>query len=66
VPAETGGRLARPARLALARSLAGGGRVVTGLGPARLASSSAFWRTLSKDLGIKFPQSTSQPGGINP
>lgn len=42
-----------------------GCRVVTGLGPARTARSAAFWRTLGNDLGPS-PQSTSQPGGINP
>ena len=43
-----------------------GCRAVTGLGPARTASSAAFWRTLGKDLGLPSPQNTSQPGGINP
>lgn len=43
-----------------------GCRAVTGLGPARTASSAAFWRTLGKDLSLPSPQSTSQPGGINP
>jgi hypothetical protein len=42
-----------------------GCRVVTGLGPARTAPS-AFWRTLDKDLGVKFPLSAGQSGGINP
>ena len=43
-----------------------GCRVVTGLGPSRTASSGAFWRILGKDLSRPSPQSTSQPGGINP
>lgn len=43
-----------------------GCRAVTGLGPARTASSAAFWRTLGKDLSRPSPQNTSQPGGINP
>jgi hypothetical protein len=43
-----------------------GCRAVTGLGPARTASSAAFWRTLGKDLSRPSPQDTSQPGGINP
>jgi hypothetical protein len=43
-----------------------GCRAVTGLGPARTASSAAFWRTLRKDLSLPSPLSTSQPGGINP
>jgi len=43
-----------------------GCRIVTGLGPARTASSAAFWRTLGKDLSLPSPQNTSQPGGINP
>jgi hypothetical protein len=43
-----------------------GCRVVSGLGPARTVPSAAFWRTLGKDLGFKFPQGMGQPGGINP
>lgn len=43
-----------------------GCRVVRGLGPARVVPSLAFWRTFGKDLGLKFPQGTSQSGGINP
>jgi len=43
-----------------------GCRVVTGLGPSRTASSAAFLRILGKDLSRPSPQSTSQPGGINP
>ena len=43
-----------------------GCRVVTGLGPARTASSAAFWRTVGKDLNLGLPPSTSQSGGINP
>jgi len=56
-----GGRSFRPVAVQVS-----GCRVVTGLGPARTASASAFWRTLGKDLGLRLPQSTSQPGGINP
>jgi len=41
-------------------------RAVTGLGPARTASSAAFWRTLGKDLSLPSPQNTSSPGGVNP
>jgi hypothetical protein len=45
--------------------LTSGCRVVTGLGPARRVPSLAFWRTLAKDLGFKFPLGTaSQDGGI--
>ena len=43
-----------------------GCRVVTGLGPARAASSAAFWRTLGKDLSLPHAQSTSHVGGSNP
>jgi len=43
-----------------------GCRVVTGLGPARAASSAAFWRILGTDLSLAYPQSTSHVGGINP
>jgi hypothetical protein len=43
-----------------------GCRVVTGLGPARTASSAAFWRTLDRDLSLPSRQNTSQPGGSNP
>jgi len=43
-----------------------GCRAVTGLGPARTASSAAFRRTLGKDLSLPSPRNTSQPGGINP
>jgi hypothetical protein len=43
-----------------------GCRVVTGLGPARAASSAAFWRTLGQDLSLPNPQSTSHAGGSNP
>jgi hypothetical protein len=43
-----------------------GCRVVTGLGPDRMARSVAFWHTLGKDLGVRFPSSTSPPGGVNP
>ena len=43
-----------------------GCQVVRGLGPVRTVPSSAFWRTLGKDLNFKLPQSTRQPGGINP
>jgi len=39
-----------------------GCRAVSGLGPARTASSAAFWRTLDKDLTLPSPQNTSQPG----
>jgi hypothetical protein len=56
-----GGRLFRPVTIQ-----GGGCQIVRGLGPVRTVPSSAFWRTLGKDLGFKFPQSTSQPGGINP
>jgi hypothetical protein len=45
---------------------ASGCRVVTGLGPARTASSAAFWRTLSEDLALSSSQSTSRSGGMNP
>jgi hypothetical protein len=38
-----------------------GCRAVSGLGPTRTASSSAFWRTLDKDLSLPPPQNTSQP-----
>jgi hypothetical protein len=38
-----------------------GCRAVSGLGPARTASSAAFWRTLDKDLSLPSPQNTSQP-----
>ena len=41
-------------------------RIVTGLGPARTARSPAFWHTLSEDLSLPSPPSTSRPGGINP
>ncbi len=41
-------------------------RVVTGLGPARTARSTAFWRTLSEDLGLSSPRRTSRSGGIKP
>jgi hypothetical protein len=40
-----------------------GCRVVGGLGPARAVPSAAFWRTLGKDLGLRFPQGMGQPGG---
>jgi hypothetical protein len=43
-----------------------GCRVVTGLGPARTASSAAFWRTLDRDLSLPSRQNTSRPGGSNP
>jgi len=43
-----------------------GCRVVTGLGPARTASSAAFWRTLGKDLILPSPRNTSPPGGTSP
>ena len=43
-----------------------GCRAVTGLGPARTASSAAFWRTLGKDLSLPHAQSTSHAGGSNP
>jgi len=45
---------------------AGACRVVTGLGLARTARSPAFWRTLSEDLGLPSPPSTSRSGGISP
>lgn len=45
---------------------ASGCRVVTGLGPARTARSTAFWRTLSEDLGLSSPRRTSRSGGIKP
>jgi len=41
-----------------------GCRAVTGLGPARTASSAAFWRTLGKDLGLPYSQNTSLFGAI--
>lgn len=44
---------------------ASGCRVVTGLGPARTASSPAFWRALSEDLALSSSQS-SRSGGISP
>jgi hypothetical protein len=56
-----GGRLFRPVTIQVS-----GCQVVRGLGPARTVPSSAFWRTLGKDLGFKFARSMSQPGGINP
>ncbi len=43
-----------------------GCRVVSGLGPARTMPSAAFWRTLGKDLRLKFSQGMGQSGGINP
>ena len=43
----------------------GGCRVVRGLGPARMVPSLAFWRAFGKDLGLRFPQGPSQPGGVN-
>jgi hypothetical protein len=43
-----------------------GCRAVIGLGPARAASSAAFWRTLGKDLSLPSPQNTIPPGGIKP
>ena len=43
-----------------------GCRAVTGLGPARTASSAAFRRTLGKDLSRPSPRNTSQSGAINP
>ena len=43
-----------------------GCRAVTGLGPARTASSAAFWRTLGEDLSLPNPRNTSPPGGISP
>ena len=43
-----------------------GCRAVIGLGPARAASSAAFWRTLGQDLSLPHPQSTSHAGGSNP
>jgi hypothetical protein len=45
---------------------ASGCRVVIGLGPARAARSTAFWHTLSEDLGLSFPHRTGHSGGINP
>jgi hypothetical protein len=56
-----GGRLFRPVTIQVI-----GCQGVRGLGPARTVTSSAFWRTLGKDLGFNFPRSTAQPGGINP
>jgi hypothetical protein len=38
-----------------------GCRAVSGLGPARTASSAAFWRILDKDLSLPSPPNTSQP-----
>jgi len=43
-----------------------GCRAVTGLGPARTASSAAFWRTLGKDLSRPSPAEHQPAGGINP
>ena len=43
-----------------------GCRAVTGLGPARTASSAAFWRTLGEDLSLPSPRNTSPPVGITP
>lgn len=56
-----GGRPFRPDTVQM-----NGCRVVSGLGPARAVPSSGFWRTLGKDLGLKFPQNTSQSGTSNP
>jgi hypothetical protein len=56
-----GGRAFRPVTVQMS-----GCRVVTGVGPARTVPSIVFWHTLGKDLGIKFPRSTSPSGGINP
>jgi hypothetical protein len=56
-----GGRPFRPVSVQMS-----GCRVVSGLGPARTVPSAAFWRTLGKDLGLKFPQGMGQSGGINP
>jgi hypothetical protein len=56
-----GGRLFRPVSIQVS-----GCQLVRGLGPVRTVPSPAFWRTLGKDLGFQLPQSTSQPGGINP
>jgi hypothetical protein len=56
-----GGRPFRPVIVQIS-----GCRVVSGLGLARTVPSAAFWRTLGKDLGLKFPQDMGQPGGINP
>lgn len=53
-----GGRPFRPVIVEMS-----GCRVVSGLGPARTATLAAFWRTLGKDLGFKFPQGMGQPGG---
>ena len=53
-----GGRPFRPVIVQMS-----GCRMVSGLGPARTVPSAAFWRTLGKDLGLKFPQGVGQPGG---
>jgi hypothetical protein len=46
-----GGRPFRPVVVQMS-----GCRVVNGLGPARTVPSAAFWHTLGKDLGLRFPQ----------
>ena len=43
-----------------------GCRAVTGLGPARTASSAAFWRAVGKDLSLPSPRNTGPPGGTSP
>jgi hypothetical protein len=53
-----GGRPFRPVSVQMS-----GCRMVSGLGPARMVPSAAFWRTLGKDLGLRFPQSMGQSGG---
>ena len=70
-PAQFGGSLriafaagGRPFRPVIVQ--VSGCRVVSGLGPARAAPSAALWRTLGKDLGLKFPQGMGKSGGINP
>jgi hypothetical protein len=56
-----GGRPFRPVIVQMS-----GCRVVSGLGPERTVPTLALWRTLGKDLGLKFPQGMGQSGGINP